>query len=119
MIKLIVLVKRKQGMSSEEFHRYWNETHGSVVLGVPEFKRHLRRYVQSHTMEGANLDFPSGPSQFDGAAELYFDDVESMNRAFNEPRYLEVVRPDEQKFLDLDACQLMVTQEIPKYTPGQ
>ena len=118
MIKLLVLVKRKQGMSFEEFDRYWNETHASVVLGVPEFKRHIRKYVQSHVMQGGRLSFPSGISSFDGAAELYFDDVDSLNRAFNEPRYLEIVREDEKKFLDFEGCQLMVVQEFPKLDPG-
>lgn len=118
MIKLVVLVKRKQGMSFEEFDRYWNENHGKVVLSVPEFVRHLRRYVQSHVKTDAQSVFPSGTCPFDGYAELWFDDVEAMNRAFSEPRYMEVIRPDEQKFIDLDGCQIMICYDVPKFTPA-
>ncbi len=47
-----------------------------------------------------------------GIAELWFDDVESMNAAFNEPRYLEIIRPDELKFVDLERCMSFVSEEL-------
>ena len=31
MIKVIVLVKRKEGISREEFYKYWKEVHGPFV----------------------------------------------------------------------------------------
>src|SRR3546814_15792614 len=117
VIKRTVLVKRKQGMSFEDFDRYWDQNHGKVVMSVPEFTRHLRRYVQSHVKTDAESVFPSGDGGFDGYAELWFDDVDGMTKAFSEPRYLEVIRPDEQKFIDLDACKVMVCYDVAKYTP--
>lgn len=111
MIKLIILARRKPGTTFEEFDRYWGERHGAVIRSVPEFNRHIRRYVQSHRVPGATSGFPSGVSDYDGVAELWFDDVDSMNRAFAEPRYLEVVRPDELQFADIEACQLLVVHE--------
>lgn len=111
MIKLIILARRKPGISFEEFDRYWSETHGAVIRGVPEFNRHIRRYVQSHRILEASSGFPSGVSDYDGVAELWFDDVEAMNRAFAEPRYLEVVRADELKFADIENCRLLVVHE--------
>ncbi len=52
-------------------------------------------------------------SDYDGVAELWFDSVDELNKAFNEPRYLEVIRPDELKFADLVNCVSIVTEEIP------
>lgn len=42
-----------------------------------------------------------------------------MNRAFREQHYLEVIRPDEYKLLDVDGCRIMVPNEIPKYTVSE
>ena len=33
MIKLVVMIKRKPGMSKEEFDRYWSGPHAEQVLG--------------------------------------------------------------------------------------
>ena len=53
----------------------------------------------------------SGP--YDGVAELWADNLEEVKKAFAEPRYLEIVRSDEHKFLDLANCVFMVTEEVP------
>jgi hypothetical protein len=51
--------------------------------------------------------------QYDGIAEVWADSVDEVKRALAEPRYLEVIRPDEYKFLDLANCVFMVTEEVP------
>jgi len=35
MIKLVVMIKRKPGMSKEDFHRYWNGPHAGRSSGAP------------------------------------------------------------------------------------
>jgi len=45
--------------------------------------------------------------------ELWFDSVEELEKVFQEPRYLEVIRPDELKFVDLDKCLSFLTEEVP------
>ncbi len=110
MVKLTICVVRKPGMSYEEFDTYWRDVHGPLVKSIDDFTRHVRRYVQCH---GVASDVPLGGSgRYDGIAELWFDDVESIERAFNEPRYLEVIRPDEQKFADLDGCVSYISEEL-------
>jgi hypothetical protein len=57
---------------------------------------------------------PTGAaSEFDGVAELWFDSAEDLAAAFSGERYLEIVRPDELRFLDFDATIVCVTEEIP------
>lgn len=110
MIKLIVCAVRREDFTFEQFDSYWREQHGPLVRSVPEFTRHLRRYVQSHL---ASSDVPLMQSDdCDGVAEVWFDSLDDMHRAFNEPRYLEVIRPDELKFLAMDKCRSYVTEEL-------
>ncbi len=113
MVKVSVMLKRKPGMSEQEFHHYWKNVHGPLVLGVTELMRHFRKYVQCHTVAGALGDTPGAGSGFDGIAELWADNLDEVRRAFSEPRYLEVIRADEYKFLDLANCQFVVTEEVP------
>jgi hypothetical protein len=55
-----------------------------------------------------------GVSEYDGQAELCFDSVEEMNAAFNEPRFLAEVHPDDATFIDMEGCKLMVVEEFQK-----
>jgi uncharacterized protein (TIGR02118 family) len=111
MVKLIVCAVRKAGLSHEEFATYWRERHAPLVRSVPEFTRHVRRYVQCHI---ATATVPlAAAGDYDGVAELWFDDVEALAAAFAEPRYLEVIRPDELEFVDLERTISFVTEEVP------
>jgi hypothetical protein len=49
---------------------------------------------------------------YDGVAELWFDSQEDLVKAFHEPRYLEIIRPDERKFVDLEKCISFITEEV-------
>jgi uncharacterized protein (TIGR02118 family) len=98
-------------MTRKEFDAYWQNQHGPLVKSVPEFMRHVRKYVQRHIVENS---VPVGvAAPYDGVAELWFDSSEEIAQAFNEPRYLEIIRPDEHKFAELADCISLVTQEVP------
>ena len=114
MLKLIVCVKRKPGLTREEFSAYWRDNHGPLVKSVPEFMRHVRKYVQCHLTEGTASGEPLIGSipDYDGVGELWFDSPEALQQAFNEPRYLEIIRPDELKFIDLANCLSFQTEEL-------
>lgn len=113
MITMIVFVRRKQGITREEFSRYWFEQHGPLVLRTPEFMRHVRKYVQYHLAPGhaAAGSLFGDITDYDGVGEIWFDSREAMNAALNEPRYLEIMRPDELKFIDLDGCLSFIGDE--------
>ena len=112
MIKLVAGICRKPGMTLAEFHRYWREVHAPLVQTVPEFFGHVRKYVQCHTLEQAGRRFAGfQAAAFDGVVELWFDSVEDAEKAFTAPRYLEIIRPDEKKFIDLTSVKLVLTEE--------
>ncbi len=112
MVKLIACLKRKPGMTLQEFHRYWKEEHGPLVKSVPEWFRYVQKLVQSHTIEGPVPGFPDLEAPFDGFAEIWFDSLEDVERAFTAPRYLEIIRPDEAHFLDIPNCKVAVVEEV-------
>lgn len=114
MIALIVAARRRPDLTREEFVRHWIEKHAPLVLSVPEFARYLKRYVLhpfAEDPDGHDLVLGIG-SDYDGVGELWFEDHASMVAAFSEPRYLEIIRVDEDRFLDRDNCLSFVTRPL-------
>ena len=114
MLTVLVAAKRKPGILPEEFRDYWVNSHAPLVLSVEEFTRHLRRYV-IYPLIGASGkdDFVLGQFPgYDGVGELRFDSLDAMKTAFAEPKYLEIIRPDEDKFLDRASCLTFLTDEL-------
>lgn len=77
MIKVIMVVKRKKGISREEFYKYWKNVHGPLVAKhIP----YLKKYVQNHF-----VDIPGHEFDGDGIIETWYDDIESFQKsmAFN------------------------------------
>jgi uncharacterized protein (TIGR02118 family) len=104
MVKAIYLIRRKPGMSVEDFHRYWREVHGPIAARIPG----LRRYVQCHAIDAGMGAAPD----YDGVAEVWFDDTEAVRRAVASPEYA-VAREDERRFIDLERTTLIFTEEVP------
>lgn len=81
MIKLVYAVRRRDDITSEQFHRYWRDSHGPLVRSFQEALA-IRRYVQVHRLEtplNAFLRDGRGTLEpFDGVAELWFDNLEAV-----------------------------------------
>ena len=106
MVKLIYCITRKEGMSVEEFQHYWRETHGPIAGRIPG----LRRYVQCHVLPEL-YDRENAPA-YDGAAELWFDDLEALRQAMRSPE-VQAAREDERKFIDHSRVFAIITEEKP------
>src|SRR5256885_11759057 len=81
MIELVYCITRRDGLTLEEFSRYWREVHGPIGRRIPG----LRRLVQSHPARHPG-DF-SPPPSFDGMAELWFDDLAALEAARRSPEW--------------------------------
>src|SRR5580698_921985 len=82
MIKVLGLLTRKVGTTHEEFVRHWYDIHAPLAHAVPG----IRRYVQSHiTDTRTRPDVPETNVEVDGIAELWYDDLESLQRAAATP----------------------------------
>lgn len=69
MVKYFGLLKRKPGLTHEQFLKHWTEVHAPLAL---KYAPRLRKYVQNHGVQLPGVEF-----EYDGIAELWFDDVES------------------------------------------
>lgn len=88
MIKMVVEVWKKDGMTDEAFSRRWLVEHGALV------KHHAKamgfvRYIQSHKQPSAAIDeFAAGRGWKrppDGLTEVWWESVDSMNAALGSP----------------------------------
>jgi uncharacterized protein (TIGR02118 family) len=103
VIKVVTCVKRKPGLSVEDFQAYWRERHPEVVVRLPG----IRRYVQSHTRPAG---YRKGEPAFDGIAEVWFEDGRAMHALRGSPE-MAAVEADEGRFIDRPAVRVIATEE--------
>jgi uncharacterized protein (TIGR02118 family) len=100
MIKMVALVNKKGDMTKEEFEKYWIEVHASLEAKWPG----LKKYIISTTTRSLGKK----EARYDGMAELWFDDEESLKKAL-ESREREVSKEDFQKFVE--SAEIFLTKE--------
>lgn len=110
-VKFVVFVKRRPGMTREEFVDYHRNSHAKTFMADPTMRRLCRKYVQSHPVPPGIEGIPE--SSFDGIAEVWFDSLDDLREAFSSATYLANIRTDEVKFMDLDHSVDLVTEETP------
>jgi uncharacterized protein (TIGR02118 family) len=88
MIKLSILMVRRSDLTYEQFIQHWGEVHGPLVAAQSESKQYVRRYIQDHRTSDALPGTTA--SNFDGIAEIWFDDI-SGAKAFFESVMLMIV----------------------------
>lgn len=99
MMKMVTLLERAPGDSHEAFRSYWEEAHAPLVDDLPG----VRRYVTS-------LPTDPGRSEYDGVAELYFDDMDALKAAFDTEAGRRL-RADAAEFTDPDAGVTLFVEE--------
>jgi uncharacterized protein (TIGR02118 family) len=109
MVKVIVLLHRRPGMSREEFLEYWRTKHAPLLLKLPG----LRRLVFNHPQPG-----PDGELAYDGISEDWFESVEAMGAAIASPEG-QAVTADTPNFVDTSRMQLVVAEEEEISPPAQ
>jgi len=109
-VKFIGLSRRPAGMTHDEWCRYWIEVHGPLAHGVSEFTRYYGKYVHNYVIpiESASA---VGVDDYDGIVEEWLPSVEDFATCLAEPRYLEIVRPDELKFVDIARSRFVLATE--------
>lgn len=113
MIKLICFVRRKPGMSADEFHRYWREQHGPLVARTTSGS-HVLRYEQNPRIRSEHDRDDDG---YDGVTEQWFASVDDFYASLREPDYADI-EADIEKFLDPARLVWILTEEPNVVIPG-
>jgi len=103
MVKLVYCITKKDGLTDDEFFRYWKNVHGPIGARIPR----LRKLVQSHRL---SLPGDQRPPDYDGMAELWFEDMEALLAARQSPEW-KASTEDEANFIDHSKVACFVSEE--------
>ncbi|KAL4889603.1 EthD domain-containing protein [Aspergillus ambiguus] len=101
-IKILWFLKRKEGMSPEDFHKYWEEDHARFALNIPGFKQIAKRYSQFHPAPEFQAKADALGMQtldFDGVAELWVESVEGYAKHMGQAELAEASKREGAEFM--------------------
>jgi len=107
MIKVMLFVKRKAGLSHEAFRARYEAGH--VPLAIAELK-HLRRYHRNYVKPTPGLPEPD----FDVVTEFWFDDREGWKATAAyalDPVTGRKLAEDEAEFMDRASMRFVMVEE--------
>jgi uncharacterized protein (TIGR02118 family) len=90
VIKRISLVRRREGISHEEFAAHWMGPHADIVKQLPGLRGLRFGIVQSWTPAEA---------AWDGVGEIWFDSTDDAITAFSTEPYRTMIVADRDSFL--------------------
>jgi uncharacterized protein (TIGR02118 family) len=112
MVKLMALLKRKAGLSLEEFQRYYETHHAPLAVRIAAMGHDYRRnYLRSMRKAGVEVD---GVMPFDVITEVWFKDraaYEAFSASMKQPEIRQQIVADEERFMDRDASQIFIVEE--------
>ena len=111
MYKMLVLIRRKPGLSREEFRAYYEEHH--APWGIELLGTSLRRYVRNYVTGGTD----DGP---DVVTEFWWntrEDFEAFLKLRENSDIGRLLREDEEQFMDFGTVQLLIVDEVEQLQP--
>jgi hypothetical protein len=105
MIKMFAAIPRKPGLTAQQFHDHWRHPHGTLTRRIST----ITAYVQSHKLDSPQV--PASHCLYDGAAEVWYDNLADALAMKDEPAYLRYNVPDEPLFVDMAGLKFILTEE--------
>jgi EthD domain len=99
LTKLVCGVRRKPGMSRDDFHTYWWEVHGPLNRDTPAVRKYFIRYEQNHRLPE---DYARTDVTLEGVTCEWFPSTRAFFGMATDPDSRDVIRADEDNFLDSD-----------------
>lgn len=105
MTKVIFILHRRDDIDRETFLREWSgDQHISIAKKIPG----LRKVVQNHPVPDPSQDAPA----CDGIAELWFDNSDTMQHAFESPEWTAAIE-DGKRYADFAVSHSLIVKEVP------
>ncbi|PTB44957.1 hypothetical protein M441DRAFT_64640 [Trichoderma asperellum CBS 433.97] len=117
--KATFLVSKKEGLSDEEFRKYYTEVHAPMALefcrrhGVLDYS--IAERAVTRTAFGDKTSFIN----CDAITTFVFPDMESLLASFADPEYEAKLGPDEENFANGQKLQFAVSDEFVLLAGGQ
>jgi hypothetical protein len=108
VVKMFALLRRRPGLTHDEFVAHWRDNHGPLIRDTPELARHIVRYEQHPRHRDDAL---SGTDGVDGVAVQWFHSIDDFLGFISEPLYPELIAPDELRFIDMDRIEFIITDQ--------
>ena len=119
MIKLTYCIRRKLGLSFDDFNAHWQNVHAELMRKHAKDLR-VQRYVQCLTLlnpgaqEGIRVSRNADANTYDGVAELWWNSLDDLAAARCSPEGAEAARillEDERRFIDHASSRLWYGEE--------
>lgn len=116
LTKLTFCLRRKPGLSWDEFSQYWRTVHAPLVRERAELLG-IKRYVQVRTLQDrelhARMQARNGgaPEPFDGIAELWFNRADPRAGCEASRAAAAELLEDERNFIDLPNSPMWYGEE--------
>ncbi|SCW38016.1 EthD domain-containing protein [Sphingobium faniae] len=122
-MKVIILLKRKPGLSFEQFKAHYEASHVQLAhkyMGhlFTEYRRNYTVPFSEHHGDDPNPGFADSP--YDCVTEIRLTDHaawEEMQRIAGDPVIGPILQEDEERFMDRSALKIFEVAEI--YSPQQ
>ncbi|KAJ7436772.1 hypothetical protein B0H11DRAFT_2109120 [Mycena galericulata] len=117
-VRLLAFIKRIDTIPFEEFDKHWGTHHGALFASLSAVKEGIVKYKQVHVVLGLNTVLTGvglPVAAYDGIAEFEADTLEQILGLFGSEEYRTKVMPNEAKFFDRTAVQVMAGTEISEF----
>lgn len=122
MIKMIEFLKKKPGLSDEEFRQFYENGHAKLIERIEGLKLDglLLDYRRNYVMHGylgqrpSKSKTPDGRADYDCVTEMTFPDeaaLKNLQQMLTDPGIRAMLIEDEEKFLDRSATRIVVCDE--------
>ena len=122
MLKMVILIRKKRGMSREDFIHHYETSH--AVIGKRLLGHLWVKYVRNYPISLMEYqpENNSADDSYDAVTELWFKDqeaVDEMARIINIPENNKLILEDEEKFQERLHTRLLMVEEIDNGTTLQ
>ncbi|KAG6919075.1 hypothetical protein DXG01_009328 [Tephrocybe rancida] len=101
-VRLLVFLKRKQGITHEEFSHYWHGPHARAFMSLDIVKTNVITYEQLHANIHQTAPAVLGvAADWDGIILLDGESYDKLFAVFESEEYKTHVLPDNQIFVDI------------------
>lgn len=113
MIKLVMPMKRKPGMTIPEFREYYETKHR--LIGEKYLKGFATRYFRRFTNPLPDRDGEVRDPEYDVILEIWYPDKETFDacgKSLSRPEVMQEIREDEEKIFDMRFMRSYLVEEF-------